>query len=527
VQRCFSFLLLLFLPGTALADGMVIPTIAYPAKITIPDQRALICYTNGTERLVIETRFTGAGTNFAWVVPLPSQPVIEEATTGLFPTLGYLFRPEIIHNVPRYWLGILITIGLIYFFRLLVKYSSTGFTIFIVFLLLYLAAILLPALSSAKKGGMESTTSGQNVSILDRKLVGIFETTTITSHDAKALQTWLSENGYSVPTNADAVIASYVKDGWVFVATKVNRDKPDNETSTPHPLSFTFKTDKPVYPMRLTGLNSRQLQVELYVFGPARAKASHFTVERCTRPNYPERPSDEPIYHHHWVPETPNILHPLLRQWTDGSPIATKLVGTLSPSDMHQDVWLNWKFFLEKKNHLFSRTGALTTALNWGTVFFAGSLVVVCLLALAKDKHKVSLARRIGVISVSSVILIGLIYLCLPKIEVRLEKGSFGRMEHILYEFSSELSYEVTNHIPVADARLTARNLITFLQTNAPYWNEWASSVRWTNWQNHYLSGPLHEEDSPGNYTIREVNGRLELVMYDAEGAEHIQVIGQ
>ena len=532
VQRILSFLLLLFLPLAALADGMVVPTIAYPAKVTIPDQRTLICFSNGTERLVIETRFTGAGTNFAWVVPLPSQPVIEEATTGLFPTLQYLFRPEIVHEVPQYYLGILFALGTLYLLRLAAKSVWNAFIIAVIFL--PIAALLLPALAAGKRKSMESmgmdsasVSSGQAVSLLDRKLVGIFETTTITSHDAKALQTWLSENGYSVPTNAEAVIASYVKDGWVFVATKVNRDKPDNETSTPHPLSFTFKTDKPVYPMRLTGLNSRQLQVELYVFGPARAKASHFTVERCTRPNYPERPSDEPIYHHHWVPETPNILHPLLRQWTDGSPIATKLVGTLSPSDMHQDVWLNWKFFLEKKNHLFSRTGALTTALNWGTVFFAGSLVVVCLLALAKDKHKVSLARRIGVISVSSVILIVLTYLCLPKIEVRLEKGSFGRMEHILYEFSSELSYEVTNHIPVADARLTAKNLITVPQTNAPYWNEWSSSVRWKNWQNYYLGGPLHEEDSPGNYTIREVNGRLELVMYDAEGAEHIQVIGQ
>ena len=113
VQRIFSFLLLLFLPLAALADGMVIPTIAYPAKITIPDQRALICFSNGTERLVIETRFTGAGTNFAWVVPLPSQPVIEEATTGLFPTLQYLFRPEIIHDVPRYYLGILALIWLL------------------------------------------------------------------------------------------------------------------------------------------------------------------------------------------------------------------------------------------------------------------------------------------------------------------------------------------------------------------------------------------------------------------------------
>ena len=199
-NESLSFLLLLFLPAAALADGMVIPTIAYPAKITIPDQRALICFSNGTERLVIETRFTGSGTNFAWVVPLPSQPVIEEATTGLFPTLQYLFRPEIVHEVPQYWLGILITFGLIYLFRLLAKYESIVFALcHLIFILMFLAALLLPALSSAKRGGMESTSSEQNISILDRKLVGIFETTTISSHDAKALQAWLSENGYLRP----------------------------------------------------------------------------------------------------------------------------------------------------------------------------------------------------------------------------------------------------------------------------------------------------------------------------------------
>jgi len=60
-----------------------------------------------------------------------------------------------------------------------------------------------------------------------------------------------------------------------------------------------------------------------------------------------------------------------------------------------------------------------------------------------------------------------------------------------------------------------------------PYWSEWSSSVHWTNWQNYYLGGPLHEEDSPGNYTIREVDGHLEIVTYNDEGAEHIQVTGK
>ena len=325
----------------ALADGMVVPTIAYPAKITIPDQRALICYTNGTERLVIETRFTGAGTNFAWVVPLPSQPVIEEATTGLFPTLQYLFRPEIVHEVPRYFLRILtlIWLGYVLFFvrptgqmnrldvvacllvvigvnlgwligpahggpegwawvmanlllfadlmcvMLLVRYweqfNSSTQTVLITFLAIQLAVmVMLPTLGRAKNMG--STSSAEAVSILDRRLVGIFETTTITSRDPKALENWLRENGFAVPTNAEPVIASYVKDGWVFVATKVRRDKPDSETSTPHPLSFTFKTDKPVYPMRLTGVDNGPLRLN-FTFSATRAPQRRISKSKAAR----------------------------------------------------------------------------------------------------------------------------------------------------------------------------------------------------------------------------------------------------
>jgi hypothetical protein len=59
--------------GLALADGMVFPEVYY-AKVEIPEQQALIHYSGGVERLVIETSFPGEGTNFAWVVPLPSTP---------------------------------------------------------------------------------------------------------------------------------------------------------------------------------------------------------------------------------------------------------------------------------------------------------------------------------------------------------------------------------------------------------------------------------------------------------------------
>ena len=51
------------------ADGIVIPQVFYP-KVEIPNQQALIHFSNGVERLVIETSFLGEGTNFAWVLPL-------------------------------------------------------------------------------------------------------------------------------------------------------------------------------------------------------------------------------------------------------------------------------------------------------------------------------------------------------------------------------------------------------------------------------------------------------------------------
>ncbi len=496
MRRIVLSLLLFCLPLVVMADGMVVPTVAYPAKVTIPDQRALIQFTNGTERLVIETRFTGVGTNFAWIVPLPGQPVIEEATTGLFPTLQYFFRPQIIHDVTRFYILILVLIGLIFLIRFLIKHASPGFIIVLFFpFLVVVVAILLPALGAASEG-MVSVGASQPVYILDHKLVGIYETTTISSHDPKALESWLRENGFSVATNAGPVIASYVKDGWVFVASKVRRDQPENETNTPHPLSFTFKTDKPVYPMRLTGLNSSSLTVDLYIFGDGRATAPHFKVESCTRPN---------------------IIHPLLRQWIGDSTVATKLTATLSSADMRKDVWLDQSSLLiEHKNRLYSRHGALTIALNWGSGLFAAGLLAACLLAFASETQKIKPSRLISVITLACVILTGLIYFSLPKVEVKLAKGGYFRFNNEMKEqqLALRIALDDLDWHTIAEARASLRD-ITSNPTNA-------ANYGLKNWENHLVGGQLREEDSPGNYLLRETNNQLELIFINREGGEEI-----
>ncbi|MEI9863731.1 MAG: DUF2330 domain-containing protein [Limisphaerales bacterium] len=494
MKRILLSLLLFCLPLAALADGMVIPAVAFPAKVTIPDQRALIYFTNGTERLVIETRFTGAGTNFAWVVPFPSQPVIEPATTGLFPTLQYLFRPQIVHNVPRYYMGIFFGVGLIYLLWRTAKSVWDAFIIAI--MVLVLAAWLLPSLSAGTSAAMASGSSSQFVSVLDRKLVGIFETTTISSSDPKALESWLRENGYFLATNASPVIASYVRDGWVFVASKIRRDKPDAETSTPHPLSFTFKTDRPVYPMRLTGLDSPSLLVDLYVFGDGRFTAPHFKVESCIRPN---------------------LVHPLLRQWVGNSSTATKLTANLSPADMRKDVWLQPSaFFTEQKNRQFSRDGALTIALNWGAGCFTAGLLAAGFCVFVRQTFKAKLPRFTVIIFLASSILAGLVYLSLPKIEVRLVKGGYlqSRIQMKQEQLVIRMALDDFDWHTVAEARAGLQAFIAN-PTNAAYYGL-------KNWDNGFVGGELREEDSPGNYLLRETSQQLQIIGINRDGSEDV-----
>jgi hypothetical protein len=357
---------------------------------------------------------------------------------------------------------------------------------------------------------MATTTEGA-VSILDRRVVGVFDTATIASRDPKALQNWLRENGFVVSAETDPVIASYVKEGWVFVASKIRRDLAELQTSTPHPLSFTFKTPRPVYPMRLTGINNGPLRVELYVFGPERASAPHFKVERCTHPDYPQ-PSEK------WSrnpAEALPIVHPLLRQWVGGSPVATKLTATLTPADMQQDVWPDWGVFWEKESRLYSPQGARTYAFNWGAAVFAAGLLFAWLASVSSEPNCRRLLTLSAGATVLGLVLASVLHLALPKTEVRLVRMPGARTHSTLYWVSWELEAE-TNLTPA-----TARAVLTEVSKllSAQYKGSDSGGDYMANL---LLGGRVREEDSPGNYTFRETASGLEFVTYDAQGAEHV-----
>jgi hypothetical protein len=376
------------------------------------------------------------------------------------------------------------------------------------------AWMLIPSLSKSRAIAAAESALDRGVSVLDRRLVGIFQTAIIASPDPKALQVWLHENGFATSTNSDPVIEDYVQEGWVFVATKVRRDHTDRNSSTPHPLSFTFKTEKPVYPMRLTGVDNGPLRVELYVFAPERAKARHFKVERCTRPDYPEL---QPYWSRR-LPKRPAIVHPLLREWVEGAPVATKLTALLTPARMRQDVWIEWKPYAEKRSLLFSPAGARTTALNYASGFVAATLLLAGIGTRIAGTHQRLLPKWSVYFVLLGTTLAGAVYWALPRTEVRLVKNPSVATQNALYYFYSWLNHTGAG---LDEIRTEADRLLAD-SADAPQRAFYGRNSHRRYTENFLLGGRLREEDSPGNYTLRQKGKRIEFVAYDAQGKEHV-----
>jgi hypothetical protein len=98
------------------------------------------------------------------------------------------------------------------------------------------------------------------VDVIGREEIGGYDVTRLASSDRDALENWLDENGYAVPDGAGPIFDSYIRQGWKFVAIRL---APDSEGRL-KPLRVAFDADIPIYPMRLSQLSSRPIDLTLY-----------------------------------------------------------------------------------------------------------------------------------------------------------------------------------------------------------------------------------------------------------------------
>ncbi|MGE0633289.1 MAG: DUF2330 domain-containing protein [Pseudobdellovibrionaceae bacterium] len=188
---------------------------------------------NKTEHFIRQAKFDGKTKDFAFIVPVPSTPELEEAPAELFTWL---------HSA-AYQGG---RNG---------KMASRGI-----------------------KGGV----AGGVVEVVKTQEVAGMDASVIRSSDPKALENWLNENGYTIPKGASSWIAHYVEKKWEFVAFKIKSSSQDGAATVASPLvRISFKTPRIVYPYRETKDRRRvpKRELSLYVLAPFSVVGSYESIK--------------------------------------------------------------------------------------------------------------------------------------------------------------------------------------------------------------------------------------------------------
>ncbi len=589
-----GLILWLWLPLLALADGKIFPSTAFPEQIRIPEQEALIHWSNGVERLVIETRFDAKGTNFAWVIPLPARPKIEAATPGVFPTLRSYFAPTIRRDEAHtyvfvYWLtsviGILfflrsndplsvaelVGLGLFTWINVIacgevagcftmagiavsrIRTSPSGVTYFnLLILALFLVSafslignlfrdltgflfLLLVALGlgifwisdtagSARFGtsllivmlilefllgsvpALSKSRSGQWVgpaTVLNRAEAVVEETTVIESKDVPAVTDWFRTNGFSLRPADEPILADYVRDGWVFVASKIRAHSTNAGQQVVHGLALEFPTAVPILPLRFGAESDGSVRVTMYIFGAQRALAEGFQVSHCEQPAFSE-PTPWPRSRRWRL----DIQHPLLRQWLLGSGTATKLDATLSPAQMRRDPPIRWEPFTSHRTYLDTANVFTTRAKN-AAAYVLGIGVLISFVAFWTIFRGPSAHARLVLWSFA---MFGLSWVMEHKISHGKPSGDaagiwYGNVPR--YRVDSLIEEAVGKNPPdVTPNTDDLRAAIRRIQAVQPKYT------------NDLQGGLLREEDSPGNYLLRESTNGVETMFFDINGRE-------
>lgn len=390
-------LVLLILATRALGDGKAFPMVADPladaASSTMPRQRAIIAWDGAQQRLAIDTAFTGEGTEFAWLVPLPSEPEILPATKGMFDTAAVLTAPRLRDGDS----GWLIFFGGLLVFAALVTMALRTAMPRVVFLMLFSIFIIAVFVSMPMVGKARGSAGPPTaVEVVSTGTAGLYETVVLRATRADELIAWLHAGGYAAPGEAAGVMQTYLDKGWVFAAAKLAVQDASAAEHRAHPLRFDFKTDAPVYPMALTSVGNGDIELELFVLADGRARAKGLRAASCHRA-VPDTRDPDDHYAMHLLSQRPvTIAHPGLIDMAAGRTCITRLVGELTPAEQREDIVLAIEPF-EPYDPTYNLPGTgVARGVGDGLIVAGVAGVLMALFAVSGRQDRVAISREQG-----------------------------------------------------------------------------------------------------------------------------------
>ena len=234
--------------SVAYGDGGFLPPINYAGKdLTEPAQRAVVVHVNTREILHLFVDYHGDADNFAWIIPCPSKPKVRETSVDIFKEVAEYYR----HLQMSPW-----------------SRSHRG-----------------PARGGIGGGG-DRLANDYQVIVHSMKVLGPYGISIVSAQKESGLLMWLEDNGYSIPKRAEPILKTYIAEKWFFVAVKIHTD-PTTVQSLP-PLAIEFTTGRPIYPIRISALNSGATDIRAYFF----RKGPRVTRDRAKR----KGTQGEPMY---------------------------------------------------------------------------------------------------------------------------------------------------------------------------------------------------------------------------------------
>ena len=103
----------------------------------------------------------------------------------------------------------------------------------------------------------KSKDSALGVTVEAQYTLEEYDIVSLSATQSDGLETWLRENGYTIPRGASAALKPYINMGMKFFVAKVNlKEQLKLGYSTLRPLQFAFESEKFMLPMRLGMLNA-------------------------------------------------------------------------------------------------------------------------------------------------------------------------------------------------------------------------------------------------------------------------------
>lgn len=111
----------------------------------------------------------------------------------------------------------------------------------------------------AKAEGIKAKELG--VKIEAKYTVGEYDILILSAKESTGLKTWLTDNGYKIPSGADEVLQPYITEGMKFFVVKVNMEEQKRlGVQTLRPLQIQFNSSRFMLPIRLGMANADGLQ---------------------------------------------------------------------------------------------------------------------------------------------------------------------------------------------------------------------------------------------------------------------------